>query len=293
MRQKGVTHDKLEMVFAEEPFSAIRATVATERVETGGILLGSRDDYVVKKFIFDPYGSRFSAGYDPDVNFLNKVIKEEWANNQLALLGFVHSHPRGIRRLSGDWGNGYGDVGYLRKIFAAIPVLEKFLVPIVYSTADGGPFEIFPYIAFRDSAEDYKEADLIVNKTEVELPRSSSRIVDLAPPDTTSSDETRQSRSQAELGAEVETYRTRDGKAHFAFRFVKAGDHYEADIVDMPEYGNSDTSLQLTHRMRSPRGGYQADLGLLDHQKDLGSMRRLASWWSEMTWNYIKENERS
>lgn len=152
----------MDMCFTKEAYDSIIQTVGKLKAETGGILLGSRDDYIVKKFVFDSSGSGFAAGYDPDVKFLNKVIKEEWDKNGLALLGFVHSHPRGVSRLSGDWGRNTGDIGYIKAIFSAIPALDKFLVPILYSTSDGGKLEIFPYMAERGHEENYKKLNLVV-----------------------------------------------------------------------------------------------------------------------------------
>jgi hypothetical protein len=147
----------LSMNFEAQAFADIQATVGSQPAEKGGILLGSRTDFIVRKFIYDPYGSTTSGGYDPAVNFLNPILKQEWKDNQLALLGFVHSHPRNFRHLSGDWGNGFGDIGYINKILDAIPALDRFLVPIVMSSADRGEFELIPYIAFRDRVEDYQQ----------------------------------------------------------------------------------------------------------------------------------------
>jgi len=59
--------------------------------------------------------------------------------------------------LSGDWGNGIGDLGYLKRIFEHINGLNKFLVPIVYSVFDSHPFEIFPFIAWKASVKNYKK----------------------------------------------------------------------------------------------------------------------------------------
>lgn len=291
MLQKVKLSEELEMVVLEEVFAEIRATVGSERAETGGVLLGSRDDYIVKKFIFDPHGSRFSAGYDPDVVFLNKVIKSEWEKNKLALLGFVHSHPRGVRRLSGDWGNGIGDLGYTKKIFAAIPKLKKFLVPIVYSCYDGGPFAIFPYVAIRDRIEDYQEAILVIPKPVDEaLDQTanpySSRVEDV-PNETTFV-----AQPEVESSRIVDTYRTLDGKAEFTFRFVRFKDRYEADIVDMPTYGERSEALHCTHRKQSPRGGFQADLAKADCPVTFESVRQMAAHWAESTWRYIQHNER-
>jgi len=142
-------------VITESAYAEIVRTVGSRRAESGGILLGSREDYVVQKFVFDPHGSMSAGAYDPDVNFLNKIVKKEWKENELAFLGFIHSHPRGMSRLSGDYGGNTGDVGYMKAIFKAMPTLEKFLVPILHSPADGGELNLFPYIALRGQEENY------------------------------------------------------------------------------------------------------------------------------------------
>lgn len=149
----------MKMIFESKVYADIKNSVGRLPVETGGILLGSRDDYKVRKFYFDDYGSHSPGGYDPDVNYLNRIVKREWETNELALLGFVHSHPRGVNRLSGDWGNGIGDLGYLKRIFEYMPKLRKFLVPIIFSEADGGNFHIFPFCAERGQEENYQKAD--------------------------------------------------------------------------------------------------------------------------------------
>lgn len=155
---------KLTMEFTRQAYESIAQSVGSRPAESGGILLGSRDNYLVTKFIFDTNGSTSRCGYDPDVNFINRCIKEEWEHNGLELLGFVHSHPPGVRRLSGDMGNGYGDIGYLKAIFRAIPALETFLVPIVFSSADihGHEMEMIPYVAFKGQEANYQQAHLSI-----------------------------------------------------------------------------------------------------------------------------------
>jgi hypothetical protein len=147
----------MKMKLTRSSFDEIRRTVGNQKCETGGILLGNRNDFVVQKFIFDPHGSTFSAGYDPNVEFINRVIKEEWENNELALIGFVHSHPRGYNRLSGDYGNNTCGLGYLKAIFNAIPALDRFLVPIVFSKYDGLDFRLIPYVAQSNNIDGYAD----------------------------------------------------------------------------------------------------------------------------------------
>ena len=151
-----------EMVFYQSVYDEIINTVGSLESESGGILLGSREDYIVQKFFFDKSGSRTSGSYDPDLSSLNKIVKREWEENDLELLGFIHSHPRGYSKLSGDWGGGTGDIGYLKAIFAAMPTLETFLVPIMYSSYDGQEREFFPYVATRGREEKYKKHKLVI-----------------------------------------------------------------------------------------------------------------------------------
>ena len=65
-----------EMIFTQDAYNEILKTVGTLPAETGGILLGNRDDYVVQKFVFDKSAHTGSASYDPDLKFLNNVSKE-------------------------------------------------------------------------------------------------------------------------------------------------------------------------------------------------------------------------
>ncbi len=121
----------------------IRAHVGLRPAETGGALGGSRQDGVVRHFAFDHTGSRSAITYSPDIAVLNKLFKEEWNPRDINLLGFVHSHPRGVTRPSG------GDIFYAERILAAIPELEHLLLPIVMTASDTGSFSIHPWTAVR------------------------------------------------------------------------------------------------------------------------------------------------
>lgn len=92
---------------------------------------------------------------------LNKIVKREWREHGLQLIGWAHSHPRGVERLSGDYGGGKGDVAYLTSIFHAMPKLPKFIVPILFSS-DDGPLTIYPYVAYRDAPAEYRMGRLVV-----------------------------------------------------------------------------------------------------------------------------------
>jgi len=157
--------ENFEITF--EAWAQISNTVGSEKSESGGILLGSREDFVVRKYVHDPHGTRSAGTYDPDVDFLNEVVEKAWNEEGLAFLGFVHSHPRGLNRLSGDMGNGIGDLGYIKRIMEHMPGLESFLCPIVFSNFDKGGFSFHPFIADRGAVSEYYSGNLNIIPAEL------------------------------------------------------------------------------------------------------------------------------
>ena len=119
-------HNAENVVFAPPAFADLVAFIGLRPPETGGLLLGSRDDYVVTKFVFDDFWIATRSSYRPDVTVLDKIVKREWREHGLQLIGWAHSHPRGVERLSGDYGGGKGDVAYLTQhFFHAMPKLPN------------------------------------------------------------------------------------------------------------------------------------------------------------------------
>lgn len=151
------------MTIVDSVLEEIKSTVGTLKPETGGILLGFPDDNIVRKFVFDSGGSGSIGAYDPDVDFLNEELKKARKEHGYELIGWTHSHPRGCSRLSGDMGNGIGDIGYLKRIFQAFPHLNQFYIPIIFST-ESGNFKMHPYVAFRENVESYATAKLNIIK---------------------------------------------------------------------------------------------------------------------------------
>ncbi len=134
----------------------IQDTVGSHPSESGGLLLGNRDDFVIRRFVFDENAITSGASYTPDIKFLNRVMNEALETNGYRFLGMVHSHPVNYYQLSGHW----GDLGYIERIFNAMPALDHILVPIVQSAADTGEFKIYPYIAYRGDADNYIMAEM-------------------------------------------------------------------------------------------------------------------------------------
>jgi proteasome lid subunit RPN8/RPN11 len=124
-----------KMRFVKSAFEAIRNTVGARPAESGGLLVGSRADFVVQKFIFDQNAKVSRVTYTFDTDFLNAELERLWEEEGLQLLGFLHSHPYGYSHLSPP------DKWYFNRQFKNIDT-PKFLTPIVFTEPDGG-FEIF------------------------------------------------------------------------------------------------------------------------------------------------------
>ena len=90
--------------------------------ETGGILgVSINDPYTVTAFHFDSTGRTERNTCTPDVDSLNRVIAE-WAEDGIEFIGFVHSHPKGGRKLSPP------DVEYAREIMRACDMPEILMI---------------------------------------------------------------------------------------------------------------------------------------------------------------------
>lgn len=135
------THDLLQI--ERSVIEEIRNTIGSMPAEQGGMLGGSRKDGVVRHFYFDRAAVRTNGSYSPDVETINKLLRETWNPNGIDLLGFVHSHPGRLKHPSG------GDLEYAGKILAAIPELTCLYLPIVTTEPKSGHFGVFPYGAVR------------------------------------------------------------------------------------------------------------------------------------------------
>lgn len=103
--------------------------------ETGGILgVSLNDPNTITAFHFDSSGRTEGNTYTPDVNTLNKVIAE-WAEEGIEFSGFVHSHPKGGRKLSTP------DVEYAREIMEACDMPEILMMIYLPDTQ-----ELYSYV---------------------------------------------------------------------------------------------------------------------------------------------------
>jgi proteasome lid subunit RPN8/RPN11 len=137
------TKSRLKLAMTRQVYRQIRREIGSRPAEQGGVLGGSRTDGVVRHFYFDCSAEHTRANYSPDHEFLNRLFAEKWNPAGISFLGFVHSHPDGLRRLS------QGDVTYARRILDHLPALERLLLPLAMTEPDSGRFELIPFSAVR------------------------------------------------------------------------------------------------------------------------------------------------
>lgn len=131
------------LVLTAGAYRALRRTIGAQPAETGGPLGGHRGSGVVEHLAADPTARRNSVQYYPDQHAVNALLRERWNPVGVNLLGFAHSHPYGAVRPSGQ------DLRYATQILDAIPELDRLLLPIVQSSADGPAFDVHGYAAVR------------------------------------------------------------------------------------------------------------------------------------------------
>jgi len=132
------TNKQFVMRFNTTAYNEIINNIGSTPAETGGLLFGKEDDFIVRKFVFDKHAKVSRATYTFNVEYLNSEIKRLWEDEGLSCIGFIHSHPHGYGQPS------LPDIQYFSNMFKHMP-RKLYLTPIVYTVPDGG-FELRPYI---------------------------------------------------------------------------------------------------------------------------------------------------
>lgn len=117
-------------------------TAGSRKAESGGLLLGSRKDYVVQYFLFDKDAETTGTSYTFNAPYLNEMLQKLWDEQKLELLGFFHTHPTKYKQLSPQ------DKKYFKEQFKHIKV-DKFLTPLMF-TAKDGEYDFIPFVVHRN-----------------------------------------------------------------------------------------------------------------------------------------------
>lgn len=133
----------IKMKICDSAYNAIIDFIGFNKAESGGILFGSEEDYVVRKFIPDIEAITSRNTYTINADYLNPIIDELWEKEHLSVIGIIHSHQYHCKYLSGP------DNKYFHQLRKKLP-RKIFFTPIVFTIPDGG-FNFFPYVYFLDS----------------------------------------------------------------------------------------------------------------------------------------------
>lgn len=114
-------------------YDEIRDALETHMPECGGVL-GASPSQPISRFYFDITGKSTADSYTPDYHTINDIL-DQWAEENVLMVGIVHSHADG-----GDFPS-CGDLMYCECIMKAANY-DQFYLPIVTLS----PFKITPYI---------------------------------------------------------------------------------------------------------------------------------------------------
>ena len=114
-------------------YDEIRDALEAHIPECGGVL-GASPSQPISKFYFDLSGKSTADSYTPDYLTINDIL-DQWAEENVSMVGIVHSHADG-----GDFPS-CGDLMYCECIMKAANY-DQFYLPIVTLS----PFNITPYM---------------------------------------------------------------------------------------------------------------------------------------------------
>ena len=125
----------------------IAQTIGCMPPECGGII-GMRNG-VACRFFFDAKTIISPNAYYPDPELLNRTI-DNWADEDIAFCGVIHSHPKKQTMLSAK------DIEFARAILRYNPLLNTIYFPIALSEYDSGAFTIIPYCISENTIKEVK-----------------------------------------------------------------------------------------------------------------------------------------
>ncbi|NMR34964.1 hypothetical protein HIO71_12280 [Chryseobacterium aquaticum] len=145
---------KLKFIITTTAYQQIVKTLGSKNPEQGGILIGK--DGIITDFVHDEFAETSSSTYSLNISYLNPIIKKFKEDNK-ELLGIIHSHPYGCRKLSRQ------DQEYFAGVLNKAKDVDYLFTPIVFS-AKQEEFHIFPYVFYKDGKiEEEVELEIVPN----------------------------------------------------------------------------------------------------------------------------------
>ena len=117
-------HPELHMT--RQVYDQICNTIGRRPPESGGILGSSDGGKTIDRFYFDATAKVTGGTYSPDTEVINRVLAH-WDTQDILLVGFVHSHPKGYAKPS------EGDYRYVKAIMSALNITDDFFMQVTPS----------------------------------------------------------------------------------------------------------------------------------------------------------------
>jgi hypothetical protein len=89
---------------------------------------------------------------------------------------------------------------------------------------------------------------------------------------------------------QIFTYRTKNGKGYYYFRYVQVSNYWEVDIEETINYQGRSRDLNTIHQIGSHRSatGYKICVHSGKEPKSLEAAQSLSKAWAELTQTYIE-----
>ena len=117
------------MEIKREIYDEIINTLGKIKPEKGGIL-GSVDKKTITHYHYDENGVSTEHSYAPDVDSINCIL-EEWSDEGVYLVGFIHSH-------TGEYDfPSCLDFKYAEKILNGLDCIDFFYLPLLIFRQNG------------------------------------------------------------------------------------------------------------------------------------------------------------
>ena len=126
-KRKNGQYQSKTVYMTKNIYDQIMGVLGRKKPELGGMLGFTLDQDSIDTYVFDGGARVNSVEYNPNIEYLQRIIEGEWEKKHIFLGGFVHSHPGDFNRLS------YADVEYAQRIMEAFE-LNYLFMPIVTSS---------------------------------------------------------------------------------------------------------------------------------------------------------------
>ena len=143
------------MEIKKEIYEQIINTLGKIEPEKGGIL-GSVDKKIITHYHYDEKGISTEHSFTPDVDSLNSIL-EEWANEGVYLVGFIHSHTSEFNFPS------CLDFKYAENIMNCLKCIDFFYLPLlIFNSKKENDIKVFKIEKISETEPKIMTEDIVI-----------------------------------------------------------------------------------------------------------------------------------